>query len=471
MIPADDKEEVRIMIVEDEVLISKDLEKRLNKIGYSVCCKATSAEKALELVEMVKPSLVLMDIVLKGEMDGIEVAEEIKNKWGVPVVFLTAYGDAERLERAKLTYPFGYILKPYQERDLKITVEMALYVAKADEERKKVEKALRESRERYKGIFENSFNGIAVLRAAEEQNDFIVLTLNDRGAQLEMIGAEPVSGKMLTDVINGAYESGLFDIVKRVWKTGNSEHFTSSRYIENRVSEWREYFIYRLDSGEIVAVYSDETERKQAEEAVAQALIEKEVLLSEIHHRVKNNLTIISNFLQLQLLESDDPLVKKALDGSISRIYAMSSIHDIAYRSDLVSQINVKDYLERLIKPLTPPDSRITFNIMIDEGLKFSVKTAVPGGLVLNELITNALKYAYPEGRRGEITIQAEVLGDKKIKLVVSDQGVGLAEGCDWKNADSLGLQLVRMLTEKQMGGTIELNASNGVRWDVTIPM
>ena len=142
---SDTQEKARILICDDEVIIAADLASRLKNLGYTICAQATSGEGALELVEEHQPDLVMMDIVLQGEMDGIDAAEVIRDKWGIPVVFLTAYADTDRLERAKLTYPFGYLLKPFQDRDLKITTEMALYVAKVDGERKKTEDALRRS--------------------------------------------------------------------------------------------------------------------------------------------------------------------------------------------------------------------------------------------------------------------------------------------------------------------------------------
>ena len=135
----------KILIVDDEVIIASDLESRLKALGYTVCAKATSGEQALDLVEQHQPDLVMMDIVIQGEMDGIDAAEVIRDKWGIPVVFTTSYADPERLERAKLTYPFGYILKPFRDQDLKITLEMALYVAKVDGERKRAEKSLEEA--------------------------------------------------------------------------------------------------------------------------------------------------------------------------------------------------------------------------------------------------------------------------------------------------------------------------------------
>lgn len=140
-------EKSRILVVEDEAIIAMELENQLQSLGYEVTSMVDTGEKAIEKAEMDDPDLILMDIRIKGNMDGIDTAEEIRNRFGIPVVFSTAYLDGERIERAKITMPFGYVLKPIQERDLKVTLEMALYVAKVDAERKKAEKALKKNEE------------------------------------------------------------------------------------------------------------------------------------------------------------------------------------------------------------------------------------------------------------------------------------------------------------------------------------
>ena len=132
-----------MLIVEDEAIISMELESNLQNLGYEVTSIVDTGEKALEKAEVDKPDLILMDIRIKGEMDGINTAEVIRNKFGIPVIFLTAYLDQDRIERAKITKPFGYVLKPIQERELKVTLEMALYVSKVDAERRQMEETLR----------------------------------------------------------------------------------------------------------------------------------------------------------------------------------------------------------------------------------------------------------------------------------------------------------------------------------------
>ncbi len=120
--------EANIMIVEDEVLFAKDLQDLLESWGYTVPALVSTGEEAIEKAGELKPDLVLMDIVLKGGMDGIEASDTIRTRFKIPVVYLTAYADDETVQRAKITEPYGYVLKPLEERDLHVTLEIALYM-------------------------------------------------------------------------------------------------------------------------------------------------------------------------------------------------------------------------------------------------------------------------------------------------------------------------------------------------------
>ena len=135
-------EKARIQIVEDEAIIAMEIESQLQGLGYEVTSVVNTGEKAVLKAKEDKPDLILMDIRIKEEMDGIDTAEIIRKQFGIPVIFSTAYLDEQRIERAKITMPFGYVLKPIQERDLKVTIEMALYTSKIDRERKEIAEAL-----------------------------------------------------------------------------------------------------------------------------------------------------------------------------------------------------------------------------------------------------------------------------------------------------------------------------------------
>ncbi len=142
----------RILIVEDELVIAKDLQKQLQKLGHDIPEIAASGEKAISIASKINPELVLMDIVLKGEMDGVKTAERLRSQFDIPVVFLTAYGDDQTLQRAKVSEPFGYILKPFDMQMVKITIEIALYKHEVERERAKLVAELRQALEHVKTL-------------------------------------------------------------------------------------------------------------------------------------------------------------------------------------------------------------------------------------------------------------------------------------------------------------------------------
>jgi CheY-like chemotaxis protein len=135
----------RILVVEDEALVAEEIKRRLNKLGYDVPDTAASGKEAILKAEEFKPDMVLMDIRLKGDMDGLKAAKKIQDHSHLPVIYLTAYADEGTLRRAKITEPYGYILKPFKERELHIAIEMALYKHKAEAERKKLIRELQQA--------------------------------------------------------------------------------------------------------------------------------------------------------------------------------------------------------------------------------------------------------------------------------------------------------------------------------------
>jgi two-component system, LytTR family, response regulator LytT len=139
---------VKILIVEDESIVAKDIQNSLKKLGYHISAVVNSGDKAINEVEDNRPDIVLMDIMLKGKITGIEAAKEIKDRFSLPVIFLTAYADDNTLNKAKITEPYGYIIKPFKEKELQTTIEMALYKYEKDEE-------LRRERDLYHSLIEN----------------------------------------------------------------------------------------------------------------------------------------------------------------------------------------------------------------------------------------------------------------------------------------------------------------------------
>jgi len=202
------------------------------------------------------------------------------------------------------------------------------------------------------------------------------------------------------------------------------------------------------------------------------SLAEKEVLLKEVHHRVKNNLQIITTLLDLQFESIDDERTLRALRDSQDRIKALALVHEKLYQSSDLGSIDFAEYIEKLARFLcstymTDPE-RIT--LKVDAGhLPLEIERAIPCGLIVNELVSNAFKHAFPDGRKGEITIHLHSEDDGQIWLTVTDNGTGLAPGVDFRDTATLGLQLVNMLT-KQLAGEIELRNENGASFTLSFP-
>lgn len=160
-------EKANILIVEDESIIALEIERSLVNLGYNVIAAVNSSTRALEAVREHQIDLILMDIRIKGEKDGIETAEVIRKEFDIPVIFITAYLDKERIERAKLTMPFGYILKPVHDRDLAVTIEMALYTAEMDKKRREAEKKLRKNEEQLNTIYNSTSNYMCLIEVGK----------------------------------------------------------------------------------------------------------------------------------------------------------------------------------------------------------------------------------------------------------------------------------------------------------------
>lgn len=203
-----------------------------------------------------------------------------------------------------------------------------------------------------------------------------------------------------------------------------------------------------------------------------QSLREKETLLKEIHHRVKNNLQIVSSLLKMQTDTLKDQAAQVALSESRQRVYSMALIHERLYGTDHMDEIDFADYAEGLVNDLRYSSGRMQeVDIRISAAQIFlNVEQAIPCGLILNELVTNALKYAYPPGQTGEVLITLAEQADKMVWLTVADHGIGLPADFDIQRCDSLGLSIVEVLS-RQIGGRLEIKTANGASFSVVFPM
>jgi two-component sensor histidine kinase len=206
---------------------------------------------------------------------------------------------------------------------------------------------------------------------------------------------------------------------------------------------------------------------------VEESLEEKNVFLKEIHHRVKNNLQIVSSLLSMQARTIKDPDALIALQNSQSRVRSMSLIHERLYQSQNMGRINfgpyIKDLTAYLFRSYQDRSGQVRLTIAQIEDIALDIDTAIPLGLILNELITNSLKYAFPGNQPGEITVQLLKKPGGFLSLVCSDDGAGFLPEQDLSKINSLGIQLINSLT-RQLEGEVEINSSNGTQVTIRIP-
>jgi PAS domain S-box-containing protein len=218
----------------------------------------------------------------------------------------------------------------------------------------------------------------------------------------------------------------------------------------------------------VVYVIRDLTERKLVEQQIRRALKEKEALLKEIHHRVKNNLQVVSSLLKLQIGATKDERAIEALRESQNRIYSMAFVHEMLYISEDLAEVDVTTLTTRLAHSLLGAyggnQQAVTLKMNLDE-VSLGMDAAIPCSLIINELVTNALKHAFPPDQTGEICIDLRAT-DGQIVLTVSDNGIGLPPEVKVHQAESLGLQLVNTLTE-QLEGSLDIDRRSGTAFRI----
>ncbi len=258
-------------------------------------------------------------------------------------------------------------------------------------------------------------------------------------------------------MIQGKYD-GEFRIVRPdgsirwVWARGFP--------IRNRLGN-----VYR-----IAGIAEDITERKKVNEQINKSLREKEILLREIHHRVKNNMQVIISLLMLQSEKIKDKQILEFFKESKNRIKSMALIHEKFYQSKNFINIDlngyVKTFVTNLFKSYGINTSKISHKIKIED-VSLGLEDAIPCGLIINELVSNSLKYAFQQDRKGEIRVAFRSINEDELELTVSDNGIGIPEDLDFRNTESLGLHLVTILAEDQLNGKIELNRKVGTEYRI----
>ncbi len=574
-----------IIIFTEENNDKNSLIKKLKSWGYYTCSFSIKSPK-ISYDSEIKPDLIIIDLTMNDEMDGIYLACEIINKFDAPLIYLGEHCDDRSIEEARKTKPYTFIRKPFNSNELKFAVEMAIYHAQTDRklkedeenfrllydqapiayqsldengnlidvnktwleklghkrqdvighyfsvflspefvlhfmesfpnfkakgeilgvnfemmrsdrskitvsfdgkvgydkegnfkqthcifnditEQKKAEKALKKSEQYYKTIFENT--GTATIIVEEDSTMSLV---NTEFEKLYGYRKEDIEGKKKWhDFVTDEYLPMMkeYHATRRVNPESVPRNYEFD-LIDNEGNLKNIFTTIAIipGTGKSLISLQDITDSKNAEKQLKTSIKEKDLLLREIHHRVKNNLQIISSLLNLQSRYIDDDDALDVFTESQNRVKSMAIIHEKLYKSKSMSKIDFGEYITDLTDSLfynyRVDPLRIHLNKKMDK-IFFDVDTAIPCGLIINELITNCLKHAFPDGNQGEIGIEIFKNVDSYV-LNISDDGPGFPDDIDFRNTESLGMQLVNNLVN-QLDGTIELNGTNGTLFNI----
>ena len=367
--------------------------------------------------------------------------------------------------------------KAHDELEMRVE-ERTAALSKANEvlsveiaERTKAEEALQESEEKYRSILENIEEAYYEADIAGRFTFF-----NDSLSKITGYSADELMGSNIrgyTDQNRAMEGEKAFKDVSTTGKPVKGFAWEITRKDGNKRHAEVSASLIRGGGGKgigFLGIIRDVSERKQAEQQIKASLKEKETLLKETHYRVNNNMQVIISLLRLQSVKIKDKKYAGMFKDSENRIKSMALIHETLYRSKDFASIDFNGYVKSIANPLirtyaVNPD-RIKLNIRIED-ISLGVDNAIPCGLIINERISNALKYAFPKDGIGEIKINLRSMSRDEIELTVSDDGIGIPEEVDIKKTESLGLQLVHILAEDQLDGTLELQRDRGTAFKI----
>jgi PAS domain S-box-containing protein len=323
--------------------------------------------------------------------------------------------------------------------------------------------ALSASEDKYRNLFDNAEVGMFRTRLDGSE----ILEFNERYLRIFGRTREEMQGGAV--FTHWADQGEREDMIGRLMKDGNVKDFECRMLTKGGQERTCLASLHLVaDTGILEGSILDITERKQAEQQIRKALSEKETLLHELYHRTKNNMGMINALLGLQAGHSDDENLKRAFAEAQDRIISMALVHEKLYETKDLSHINLKDYILGLARLLMDSygisQGRVALAFDMDDVL-ISIDIAIPCGLILNEIITNAIKYAFPSGRSGTIRVDLHRSETGAIRLLVSDDGVGVPPGFDARRDGRMGIQTILELAERQLEGEVHVSTEKGVAY------
>jgi PAS domain S-box-containing protein len=465
----DDKmiKHLRILIIEDSDDDTELLLRNLKKGGYEPeWQRVETAQEMKTALQEKEWDIIIADYQLP-EFTGLG-ALEIYNSTDLDIPFIIVSGTIGE-EIAVETMRLGahdYIMKDKLTR-LVPAIERELREVTIRHEKQKAEAELKIAARQWQTTFDAMNDSICLLNTEGK-----ILRSNQATADFFQIPIDQIVGRTCWNLVHGT--SSPIDNCPFVKMKVTKQREILTLPVENN---WLEVTVDPVfnDHGDIIGavhVISDVTIRIRAEEKIKASLKEKEILLKEIHHRVKNNLQIICSLLSLQAQNIKDEHTLAMFEESRNRVRSMSLVHEELYHSDDFAHVDFSTYLENLISNLYRVYSTSSTKIKLEmkiEKITLGIDLAVPCGLIINELISNALKHAFPPSWQGRGKISVSFAEDDMgtVKLIVKDNGIGLSENIDIQKTESLGLHLIQILAEDQLGGKISLSRNRGTKFQI----
>lgn len=332
---------------------------------------------------------------------------------------------------------------------------------------KLVKEALKEGELSYRNLFNTIEDSIYI---QNENNEFV--DVNTGATLMHGYTREELLGKNL-QFLSAEGKNNFVDIKEKILlafggKPQSFEFCSSKKNRENFIQDIKLYKGIYFGKDVLIVYARDITKRKQAEEKIQTALSEKNVLLREVHHRVKNNLQAMIYLIEMQIEKLDDIKVQTFLRELQEQARTMSLVYEQLYQSDYLAEVDMDGYLNNLTTNVIQTfGAGKEISVKVDaENVLLDVETAMPIGLIINELLTNSLKYAFNASLQNPPSIYISLLKENNIiEIIVADNGAGLPLDFDWENAETLGLKLVNFWVKYQLAGKIQLINKNGAKF------
>lgn len=449
-------EEKTILLVDNETIICRDQAEILKRAGYNVIT-ALSGKSAIDKVKNgYKIDLVLMDIDLGEGMDGTQAAEIILRDHDLPLIFLSGHTETEIINKTDKITSYGFVVKNTGENVLLTAIKMAFRLYLAHKENLRQAESLRDSELRYRRLFESAQDGILIL----DSNSGKIIDVNPYLLDLINYSFDEIMGKTLWEI------SPFRDIAENkakfleLKKQGYVHYENLPLLSKNGMIKSVEFIsnVYVEKHRHVIQCNIRNIEKRRKTEADKEAILaEKITMLRELQHRIKNSLSIIIGLINMESKRTQDSETREALLRIRNRISSISNLYNILNSLKNMNEVKLDQYIKKMLNELFRSYVNEHRNINLDlhlDKIYIDIDIAFPIGLILNELVTNSLKHAFPDERSGSVRITLERINDE-VKIEVSDDGIGFPSEHTINDPKNLGISLVTMLAE-QIGGNLE---------------